>query len=82
MISIENHTSNGNSAFMMHAPQSLTGEQKQALMPFYPLLSSFDEATIVIPKSIYITENDKLNNTEIFYEINNIQRSSVKRRWR
>lgn len=82
MITMQNRTSNGNSAFMMHVPQSLTVEQKQALKPLYPLLSSFDEATIVIPKSIYITENDKLNNVDTFYEINDIQKSSFKRRWR
>ena len=52
--------------------------QKQELSNLYPLLSSFDDATIVIPKSIYINEEDQIRNLDSYYEMQGIMKGKSK----
>lgn len=68
MITMQNLTSKGKSAFIMHSPSQLTEEQKKRLATLYPLLSSFATATIVVPKSIYLSEDDKINDVDSYYD--------------
>lgn len=81
MVLMLNLTSQGKSAFIMYAPQELTDAQKESFSDLYPLLSSFENATIITPKSIYINEDeeDKITDINIYYEMQNIIKKSRKR---
>lgn len=79
MILMQNLTSKGKTEFNMHVPEQLTEAQKISLIELYPLLASFEKATIVIPKSIYISEDDKLYDVDSFYQMNDIDIPKAKR---
>lgn len=78
MVLMQNQTSQGESKFMMHVPQQLTEAQKTVFTDLYPLLSSFQSATIIMPKSIYITDADKITDVNIYYEIEKIPKEKGK----
>ena len=63
---------------MMHVPKELTESQKRVFADLYSLLSSFEKATIVIPESIYITDKDKINDVDAYYEMQNISKGKSK----
>lgn len=78
MILMQNLTSQGESKFIMYVPQQLTTMQKQELSNLYPLLSSFNDTTIMIPKSIYINEEDQIGNLDSYYEMQGITKGKSK----
>lgn len=80
MVLMQNLTSRGESGFIMHTPQNLTDAQKESFANLYPLLSSFKNTIIVMPKSIYINEDDKITNVDIYYEIHGIAKQKSKGR--
>lgn len=80
MVLMQNLTSQGKSSFVMHVPQNLTEKQKNSFTDLYPLLSSFENATIIIPKSIYISEDDKITDVDTYYKVENIEIERAKRR--
>lgn len=80
MVLMQNLTSNGESKFIMHAPKELTEMQKSSFTDLYTLLSSFQKQNIVIPKSIFIREEDKINDVETFYEMQKIPKEKIRRR--
>jgi len=80
MVLMQNQTSQGRRKFMMHVPQQLTDAQREVFTDLYPLLSSFQEATIVMPKSSYITDDDKITNVDIYYEMQGISKENGKRK--
>lgn len=68
MITMQNHTSQRTTRFMMHAPEELTKAQEKKLVELYPLLSSFEEVTIVIPKSITIESDDTIDDLDSYFD--------------
>lgn len=78
MVLMQNLTSQGERKFIMHVPQQLTDEQKCSFANLYSLFSSFENGTIVIPKSIYINEEDKLNDIDSYYEMYGISKEKTK----
>lgn len=78
MVVMQNQTCQGESKFMMHVPKELTESQKRVFADLYSLLSSFEKATIVIPESIYITDKDKINDVDAYYEMQNISKGKSK----
>lgn len=80
MITMQNHTSEGETRFMMHAPGRLTKEQQDKLIVLYPLLSSFSKATIVVPKSVVISPNDTVDNLDTYFAMCGISDLRVKER--
>lgn len=80
MVLMQNLTSCGESGFVMHTPQQLTEAQKKSFTDLYSLLSSFKNVTIVIPKSIYISDEDKIADVDTYYEIQGIAKEKAKRR--
>lgn len=81
MVLMQNLTSRGKSQFIMHVPEKLTANQKESFTNLYHLLSSFEEAIIVIPKSIYITDDDKISSLDSYYELQEIPKSQGKVKW-
>lgn len=80
MITMQNQTSHGISSFILHAPTELTESQRQVLTTLYELLSSFEKATIITPKSIYLTEDDKFDNVDSYYENYDIPKLKFRRK--
>ena len=63
---------------MMHVPESLTLEQKAKFLELYPLLSTFSESSIIIPKTVFISEKDKIGDLDSYYESARIFPQKVK----
>jgi len=78
MVTMQNHTSQGKTKFMMHVPESLTLEQKAKFLELYPLLSTFSESSIIIPKTVFISEKDKIGDLDSYYESARIFPQKVK----
>lgn len=77
---MQNLTSRGESKFVMHVPQQLTETQKNSFTDLYSTLTSFESALIVIPKSIYISEEDKIVDVDSYYELQGIKKERTKGR--
>ena len=78
MVTFQNRTSQGITSFSMYAPEYLTARQKEEFLKLYPLISSFQEAMIVIPKSVCITDDDAIDNVDDYFETYGILPSKVK----
>lgn len=66
--------SNGNTTKMqMYTPIHMTEYQKEQIVNLYETLSNFDEVNIIIPKSIFIKDDDCIHNLETFFKIYNIK---------
>ncbi len=78
MVTMLNLTSNGNSQFIMYTPQELTENQKNKFTDLYPLLSSFENATIVVPKTIQTSIDDEIHSVDTYYKINNISKQNAR----
>ncbi len=78
MVLMQNLTSQGENKAIMHVPQQLTEFQKKSFTDLYPILSSFDTVTTVIPKSIYINEEDKIGDIDTYYEMQGISKEKGK----
>ena len=78
MVTMQNHTSQGKTKFMMHVPESLTLEQKAKFLELCPLLSTFSDSSIIIPKTVFISEKDKIGDLDSYYESARIFPQKVK----
>ena len=78
MVTFQNTTYQGISSFTMCAPEYLTARQKKSFLELYPLLSSFQEAMIVIPKSVSITDDDAIDNVDSYFETYGILPSIIR----
>lgn len=78
MVLMQNLTSRGKSQFIMHVPEQLTDNQKESFTNLYSLLSSFAEATIIMPKTVYITDDDKISNLDDYYDLQGISKNQGK----
>lgn len=68
MVIMQNGTAQGTTSFIMYAPDQLTEKQKNKFLELYPLLSSFQDAMIIIPKSVYISDDDAINNVDSYFK--------------
>lgn len=80
MVLMQNLTSRGKSSFVMHVPKQLTEAQKESFTTLYSTLSSFGNATIITPRSIYISEEDEISDIDAYYEIHGIKKEKTKAR--
>lgn len=78
MVVMQNRTSQGISSFIMYASEQLTEKQKDKFVELYPLLSSFAEVNVVIPKSVCITDEDTIDSVDDYYEMYGIFPSKVR----
>lgn len=78
MVTMQNQTSQGETKFMMHVPENLTLEQKAKFLELYPLLSTFSKPSIIIPKTVFISEKDKIEDLDSYYASAGIYSQKVK----